>query len=343
MRRGNCLLLVCLLLALLIGGSYFLLRTPAKTEEELPTKPVIKSFGNDISGTWRAKFVKINIPRGRKADYRPSWFKDNPRDFEAEVEIGRDYYVKRLKWVEVATGYSESKAEWLAFDRWKFSMIEQKARAEEERGQSERDGNKLSLHYQGALGQVRECRFSLDDLPEVPQKYRLDGGFREGSQPGEIEAEILLYAPELKNRPFKPGKLQIQISPFDFQFKKSRLTVNDERIRKLIDDTLGEVIVKFDDLKRLGIASVKDIDLHQYYVKGYPGGLCVGFTGVNAGFRYGPQRQDDSVYIEQVPGSSQAILEMANDSKKRVIITFSADGSGKMLTHNGEMEFKLIR
>ena len=342
MRRGNSLLIIPLLLAFMLGGFYFLLRTPAKTETGSSEKQVIKGFSKDISGIWKARFVRVNIPPGRRSDYKPSWYKDNPRDFEAEVEIGKDFHVKHLKWVEVATGDSETRAEWLASDRWKFSMIAQKGQSGEEKGQSERDGSRLNLNFQSSLGEVRECRFSFDGLPEVPKKYNLDGGFREGVTPGEVEAEIMLYAPGLGGKHFEPGKLQIKISAFGFHFEKSRFTGLDEELKKKFS-FFGVLHVKFDALKKLKIASVRDIDLHKFYVKGYPVALHVELKGVNASFRYGTNSQDDSVYIEQVDGQSEAILGTDDYSQKRVKVVFSSDGSGKMLTHNGEMEFQLVR
>ncbi len=346
MRRGNCLLILALLAGCMIGGFYFLLRTPGEAEKGPSKKPRITSFAKDISGTWKAKFVKINPPRGRGKDYKPGWYNNNPRDYDEVIslEIGKDLQIKRLKWAQVSTGFSENILEWFGPEKWKYSHRESKGRPEESRGQCERDLTRLSLKSYSPRRQVEECSFSISRLPDVPAKYKLDGGFRQGDNPGEIEAEIMLYAPELKQHLIEPGKLQIKLSPFGFQFSVSRFVGENEEIKKMVDEMMGKQTYHFSDLKKMRISGARDIDLHKLPIKGYPGNGHLALKGINASFRFGQSRnEEDRVFIEQISGKSQAFVEHVHSAHWRAKVVFMPGGTGKLFTHNGEMEFQLYR
>lgn len=345
-RRGNasCLLLVFLICASLIAGFYYVLRTPGKDEAEPSKKPPIKSFPHDISGVWKAKAIKVNPPRGRRGDYKPSYMKGNFGDFTGRVEIGKDFQIKQINWVEVFLSSLSKSIEWKSPGEWKFTERRKMGGSNEERGWAERYKNRLKLHFIGGNGSVKECRFEFDQMPAIPEKYIFDGKFREGDKPGEIVAEVMLYAPKLKNQKLKNGSFFVQLNPSTLEFEVSKLRSRDKQVQHQLDKMFGMQRVSFGRIKDAKLYGLKDVAIDKLSLKGYPGQFRLAFKKVDVKFIYGEHKKDpDRIHLEYDDRETELIIDNAYSEKKMARVVFFPDGRGKLFTHNQELEYELIR
>ncbi len=345
-RRGvaSCLLVVALICACMIGGFYFILRSPAEEEKGPSKKPLVKKFSHDISGVWIAKAVKTNPPPGRRGNYKPSFMKNNLGDFSGKVEIGNDFQIRQLEWVDVSIGVLNKKIEWKSPNQWKFSMQRKMGGSNEERGSSERDKNRLKLHYIGANGSVKEARFVFDQMPAVPEKYNFDGRFREGDSPGEIAAEVMLYAPRIKKQKLKNGSFFIQLNPSCLEFEVSKFWSRDKKIQHELDKIFGMEKVGFGRIKKARLHGLKDVAIEKLALGGYPANLGLAFKRVDVSFIYGQHKKDpDRVALEYDDRETELIIDNSHSDAIKASVVFFAGGKGKLFTHNAELEWDLIR
>ncbi len=346
-RRGNCLVIAVLIGACFLGGLHFLFKKINESEEKQvkPRKPVIKTFPHDISGKWQALLVKVNPPKNSPPGWKPSWMQSNYRDFDAVVEIDKAYFIRRLKWVELKNNMTNVVIEWSAPDKWQYMKRISRPRMNEERGESTRDGKRLKVAFTGgSQGCLRECSFEFNDMPQVPDKYQFDGGFREAETRGEIEGEILLYAPEIKDKQLDIGKMRVEVTPFGFQLWNEeyvfKLFGQSNEVYKLLSQ---ETKVPFTFLKKHKIDKVRGGVLKQLSVEGYPGMSFLTLKNCDCQFWFGDAKGEGDRVFVNLPTDSQAVLSRAEGAKKNARVVFSADGKGRMFTHDGVLEYELSR
>ncbi|MEW6711965.1 MAG: hypothetical protein AB1403_19235 [Candidatus Riflebacteria bacterium] len=343
LRRGNCLVILALMAACLIGGFYFLLREPQK-DAPPSKKPVIKSFKHDISGKWQAKLVKINPPPRSKPGYKPPWMLSNYSDFDASIEIGRDFYVKHLKWVEIRGHTTYQAVEWFTPDRWKFFERESSRGQSEIQGESERNGKNLKIKYIGRpTNLVRECSLEYNQLADVPPKYQFDGGFREGKTSSEIESQVMLYAPPMSSKKIDGKKFKIEITSHGFQLANRDFSidgfVNDEIMKILY----GYSFVKFEHLKKFNISRIRGGVLKDLHIKGYPSAVVISINNCICQFWFGASSQEGDRAFVEIGANTEIFLDKVHDAYKKARVVFTSDGKGKLFTHDGIMEYDLSR
>lgn len=346
-KHGNCLIILVLIGACFIGGLHFLFKKINEGEESAakPKTPVIKSFNHDISGKWHARLVKINPPKNASAGWKPSWMQSNFSDFDAIVEIDKAFFVRRIKWVEIKGSMTNVVVEWFAPDKWQFMKRVSQPGKNEERGESSRDGRLLKVSFTGGSHNcLRECSFEHNDMPPVPDKYLYDGGFRETEVRGEIASDILLYAPEIKDKKLEIAKMRVEITPFGFQLWNEeyafKLFGQSNEVQQLL---MRETKVPFTFLKKHKIDKVRGGVLKQLSVEGYPGMSFLTLKNCDCQFWFGDEHGEGDRVFVNIPADGQAVLARAESIQKRARVTFSADGKGRMFTHDGVLEYELNR
>lgn len=346
-RRGiaSCLITVALIGACMIGGFYFLLRT--SEEEKGPSrKPIIKSFAHDISGSWYARLVKINPPPRSRPDYKPSWMRSDFREFDAQIEIGRDFHLKRAKWVEISTNSNNQVYEWFSHEKWKQVTREMKPGHIDSCGEAERDKKMLKVKYSGdAYRTVREYSFEFNDMPPVPANTFRDGGFRETDSKGEIEAEAVFYAPKLFGKNLDKNKFRIEVTPFGFGLANNDFAILGGRPPSDIEKLLrGHQKVSFELLKKFQITKIRGGDLRDLDLRAYPGGGKLDIEKCNCQFWFDQNgREGDRAFVEIDPVQTKVVLTKTFDQSKKIRVVFAPDGSGRLFTHDNIMEYKLSR
>lgn len=346
-RSGRCLLILALLVGSLIGGMYMLFRTPPAPGLPAP-KPVITKFPHDLAGKWRARLVKVNPPRGSRPGWKASWMQTNFADFDAVIEIGKDFFVRRLAWVQLKSSVMTQTVEWTGPDSWAYLERRANKGQVENRGESQRKGRLLTVEYRGSpVGEVRECRFEYGDLPPVPAKNLSDGGFRESLPPEAIEAEVNVYAPSLTNVPLDVAKFRIEMTPFGFSLANNDFLIlgirgnkDKDSVAKLLHQ---EVKVPFHLLRKLQIDKVRGGILKGLFINGYPGGAFVDLQGCDCQFWFGDTPSTDRVFVTVDKQAGAVVLTKAPETNLRAKVVFSPDGTGRLFTHDGVMEYQLSR
>ena len=322
-KRGNCYLILLALVIAISVSIYFHVQQNTYSPKKKKLKPIIKTFPHKISGKWKARLVKINPPPRKKKRYRPTWMhNDNYKDFTAEIEIGKDFKIKKAKWVEFRNSHLSRYIEWNSPESWKFteknSIVK---RAQPENSRTTRNGKKLTLYYSGNKNrEVRQCNFTFTKMPPIPPNKYSDGGFRKGVNDNAIEAEVIFFAPELYKQKIDTRSFNIEVTPFGIKDK-----IKNRGIGKMLKFKSGNFP-----------------ELGEFEIQGYPANLLLSIFNCRVEVWYEKNGKKITSCRLSINQGSKVTFRAFSQTKKIKII-FDKNGKGKMFSHDGIMEYELVR
>lgn len=344
-RKGNCLI-VCVVIAVAIMVAInFYLKKPAK-EKKPVLKPVIKSFSADISGKWQARLVKVNAPPRSRPNWKPSWMRDDYRDFDASVEIRPDFSISRLKWVDTRTNSRNRQIEWFSPEKWVYSERNSARGESDQVSEAKRDGQVLCLNYTGnGRKSVKNCRIEFEALDDVNSQYASDGFFREGNEKGKIEAEVILYAPSIHEKKLKSEKVSFELTYHGFEFASNDFTIlNSEDTENALRMLKMNSRISYNLLKQFKITKIRGGDIKELEIPGYPGEMKVNIIKCDCDFWFADSSgASDKIFVNLIPGKTEVFIQRAERSILKALVTFDSAGKGRLITHDGAMEYELQR
>jgi hypothetical protein len=324
---------------LAIGGALFWHFRARSADSRRISIPA--SFPYALKGRWTAKLARVFPPRPIrlrppqhapsvagglvKKDY-PGWFHPNLRqEYSVEVEIGDDNRVTQISWDETVSIGNHTRITWRDPTHWEYSR---KPRFQTRAGgqgidfQATRDGSRLSIQAENAdHSQLPRFTGKWEKLPvTLPPQKTTSGELSWDEHSKTALATITWYFPEVP-RDTVPWE--------DFSFR-----AGDDVVQNLFKSTLSAMGGK------TRLKSAYPVELKGLMVPGCPGDICFSAQNIRVESDAGFGKFAAVTTVHRMTDSRLAITKTREESAS-ILLLFPAQGTPKMVTKAGALEFDL--